>query len=212
VDQTHFNALTQTLTNVPPRRDVLRGLAGVALSLVAFRLSDAEAGKKKGRKKKKSKKQRGKKRNPPGSTPQEVPPLVFNQYGCIDVDRPCRGDSTNCCSGICQGAAPAAGQPDASRCAAHNDGVCTVEINSCDIGVEVRCDPANTRGVCTLTTGNAAFCADISAGVTKHCRFCAKDTDCQTEFGPGAACVVLGGECTPLCSLTGRTACLPPSP
>jgi hypothetical protein len=196
---------------VPSRRDVLRALAGAGLGFGALRLPDAVAAKNKKRKGKKRKhKKRNQVPNPPvAPSPPALPPLVFNQYGCLDVGRPCRGDSTNCCSGICQGAAPAAGQPDASRCVAHNAGVCTVETNSCELGVDVRCNPSVPVSLCTSTTGNAGFCADISAGTTTHCRVCTRDTDCQDEFGSGAACVVLDGACTPLCITTGRTACLP---
>jgi hypothetical protein len=66
--------------------------------------------------------------------------------------------------------------------------------------------------MCTVTTGGAAFCADTSKlnDLADLCRFCNQDTDCEEEFGPGAACVVLGGICSPFCPSTDRTACLPP--
>ena len=210
MNQTGFDVMTRTVRSLPSRREVLRSLASAGLGLGALRLSDAVAAKNT---KKKGKKRKNKKRNqhpnPPVATPQDLPPLVFNRYGCVDVGQPCRGDNTNCCSGICQGAAPAAGQPDGSRCVAHNAGFCTVETNSCELGVDVRCNPNVPVSLCNRTTGNAAFCADISAGTTTHCRVCTRDTDCQGEFGPGAACVVLDADCTTLCLATGRTACLP---
>jgi hypothetical protein len=211
MDQHHFTVWARSVSSVPSRRDVLRGLTSAGLGLGALRLSDAVAAKNT---KKKGKKRKHKKRNqvpnpPVATSPPALPPLVFNRYGCVEVGRPCRGDNTNCCSGICQGAAPAAGQPDASRCVAHNAGFCTTETNSCELGVDVRCNPSVPVSLCTRTTGNAAFCADISAGTTTHCRVCTRDTDCQGEFGPGAACVVLDGACTTLCLATGRTACLP---
>jgi hypothetical protein len=47
--------------------------------------------------------------------------------------------------------------------------------------------------------------------VDNPCRTCARDTDCHAEFGAGAACVFLGGECyAVLCPDTGGTACIPP--
>lgn len=197
MDQIRFNLVTQILTNAPSRRDVLRGLVSAGIGVGSLRLAaDTEAGKKSKRKKKNGKK--------------KPKALVFNQYGCVDVGQACRGDSSNCCSGICEGVVPRKGKQDRSRCAPHNTGVCTPETNSCDVGVDVPCGPSNIRGVCAATTGKAAFCADISAGTTTHCRVCSKDTDCQGEFGAGAACVVLGGACTPLCIATGRTACIPP--
>jgi len=203
VEQQRIEAVTRTLSSLPSRRDVLRGLAAAGLGFSAPRLAETEAAKHKHKKGKK------RKHRTPVVTPPEVPPLVFNRYGCLDVGQPCRGENANCCSGICQGAAPAAGQPDASHCVAHNAGVCTPETDSCELGLEVPCNPSATRSACTITTGNAGFCADISAGTEKHCRVCTRDTDCQGEFGPGAACVVLGGGCTPLCITTGRTACIP---
>jgi hypothetical protein len=61
-----------------------------------------------------------------------------------------------------------------------------------------------------VTTGNAAFCADLSqldiSRPDDLCRFCSQDTDCEEEFGPGSACVVLKGICTPICASTDRTA------
>src|SRR5687768_1169815 len=123
MNQPSFDVVTRTLSRLPSRRDVLRGLTSAGLGLGALRLSDAVAVKTKH---KKGKKRKRKKKSQPPITPPPftLPPLVFNQYGCIDVGRPCRGDSTNCCSGICQGTAPAAGQPDTSRCVAHDTGTC----------------------------------------------------------------------------------------
>lgn len=197
MEQATRDLVTRTLTRVPSRRDVLRGIAGAGLGLGLLQMQgDAEARKKRKPKKKSSKK--------------KSKPLAINQFGCVDVGQPCRGDSSLCCSGICDGAAPRKGKPDQSQCVPHNTGVCTLDTNTCDLGVEVPCGPEGRRHVCTLTTGNAGFCADITAGTTTHCRVCSKDIDCQAEFGAGAACVVLGGACTPLCVATGRTACIPP--
>src|SRR5687767_7465904 len=119
MDQHHFPAWTRSVRSVPSRRDVLRSLAGAGLGLGTLRLSDVTAAKhtKKGKKKRKRKK----KSQPPITPPPfTLPPLVFNQFGCVEVGQPCRGDNTNCCTDICQGSAPAPGQPDTSRCVAHN--------------------------------------------------------------------------------------------
>lgn len=191
MEQARYDVVTRALALFPSRRDVLRGVAGAGLGLGALKLPGTIDARKKKRKGKKTRR------------------LVFNRYGCADVGQPCRGNSSLCCSGICEGVAPRKGKRDRSQCVPHNAGVCTLETNSCQVGVDVPCGPSNVRSVCTVTTGNAAFCADISAGTTTHCRVCGKDTDCQGEFGPGAACVVLGGVCTPLCVATGRTACIP---
>jgi hypothetical protein len=157
----------------------------------------------------KQKHKKHKKRKQHKTAPEAPPQPVFNQFGCVDIGQPCLGDSSLCCSGICQGTAPARGQADTSVCVAHNAGPCVPAADSCMAPAAVQCNASNRFSVCTLTTGNAGFCGDISAGTTTYCRVCSKDTDCQAEFGAGAACVVLGAACTPLCGVTGRTACLP---
>jgi hypothetical protein len=191
MDQHHVAVLTRTVSRVPSRRDVLRGLVGVGLGLSALRRQDAAEAKKKRKKKKKK------------------PQLPLNAFGCLDVGQPCRGNSANCCSGICQGGKPKKGKKDTSTCVAHNAGICYPDSDSCSLGVAIKCHPS-TFCLCVLTTGNAAFCGDFTGGGDKLCRVCSKDTDCQAEFGPGAACVVFAGFCTPDCAATGRTVCVPP--
>jgi hypothetical protein len=184
----YFDMLTRTLT--ASRRSLVIG--GLALVLGRSDLPSAEA-KKGHRKKRKKRSQRAAPSTPP-------PPPAFNAFGCLDVGQPCQGDNSLCCSGICD--------PGTSTCVGHNAGPCVPAADSCTVGAEVPCNASNRFSVCTLTTGNAAFCGDITGGTTTHCRVCRKDTDCQAEFGAGAACVVLGGGCSPLCGITGRTACL----
>jgi hypothetical protein len=193
MDADHFDGLTRTLAAACSRRRTLAAALGGLVTLGALPV-DAKKGKKKKEKKK----------------PKP------NQFGCLDIGQSCRGNSSLCCSGICQGTKPKKGKKgkkdrkDKSTCVAHNTGVCIAEADTCTAGVEVPCNPSNPSCFCTLTTGNAGFCAAFSGGPAGHCRVCSKDTDCQAEFGAGAACLVLGGICTPLCLTTGRTACAPP--
>ena len=201
MDHVRFDSLTRSLSAHASRRGFLRSLTGRSLAMLvgfAFVAPNVDA-KKKRRKKKKKRTSR--------------PDLVFNPFGCLDIGQSCRGDSSLCCSGICEGTAPRKGKPDTSTCVGHNAGPCTVDTNACELGVELPCNPNVERTNCSLTTGNAAFCAaiDPDQGARPNCRSCMKDTDCQVEFGPGAACVVLGGVCTALCLATGRTACFPPA-
>jgi parallel beta-helix repeat protein len=56
VDQTRFDAVTRTLSRIPSRRDILRGLASAGLGLGSLRLSTVAAAKKKPKRKKKQKK------------------------------------------------------------------------------------------------------------------------------------------------------------
>jgi hypothetical protein len=199
VDQTHFDAVTRTVRRLPSRRHALRGLAGMGLGLGGLQLSDIVGARKqrKGKKKKAKKKQ-------PNTQP------AFNAFGCLDIGQPCRGDSSLCCSGICQGAAPSPGAADTSSCVAHHTGVCKKGATTCEAGTLVEC-VAGEASICVRTTGNAAFCGSVVLDIQKYCRVCAKDTDCEVEYGPGAACVVLDGICSGFCGVTGLTACMPPA-
>jgi hypothetical protein len=117
---------------------------------------------------------------------------------------PRQGDSSLCCSGDCD--------PSTSTCVAHNAGTCAQGTGTCTVGAPVSCHPSKIECACHRTTGNAGFCGDFT-GLTEParlCRFCRKDTDCQDEFGPGAACIVLDRICTLTCAATGTTACVPP--
>jgi hypothetical protein len=195
VDQDRFDALTRSLSATTSRRGLGRALTGGGLAaLVGERLTPHGVGAKK----KKGRKNRNK--------PKKLP---INEFRCVNVGKPCAGKNGTCCSGICQGKKPKKGKKDRSTCVAHNAGICSAEADSCTVG-EVQCNPGNPSCLCTLTTGNAGFCAAFSGGTSGHCRVCRKDTDCEPEFGAGAACLVMGGACTPLCIATGRTACAPP--
>jgi hypothetical protein len=189
MDGTQFDTVIRSLTK--SRRSLLGG--ALALTGGWFGIANTAA-------RKKGKKRKGKKK------PKA---LLFNQYGCVDVGQPCRGDSSTCCSGICEGVAPGRGKPDRSQCVAHNTSICTPALNICTTGSESTCNANNASTHCTVTTGNAGFCADFTQGAAKHCRNCSRDTDCQAEFGAGVACVVFTGICATYCPATGGTACMP---
>jgi hypothetical protein len=177
-----LTAATRSLTQLPTRRHVLRGLFGAGLGLGGAHLPDAAARKR---------------RRP-----------RFNHFGCIDVGEKCYGKDADCCSGICQG------KKARSRCVAHDSGLCTLQQDSCEAGGGFVCDPNDKEDYfCVVTTGNAAFCGDFSepplAGL---CRDCRRDRDCRGEFGPGAACIVLGDDCPEFCAATEGTACVPAAP
>jgi hypothetical protein len=215
MDQTRFNALTRTVTSLPSRRDVLRSLAGSGIGFGFVSLPGMTEAKKKS-KQKKGKKKRNKRPEPqPQAQPQPQPlaPLVFNQYGCVEVGQPCRGDANNCCSGICEGSAPAEGRPDSSRCIAHGTGIC----NQDKTGV---CT-ALTDEVPTLSCGNDCYCFRTTAGSNfcavppaakddPKCADCKKDADCEAlGFPGGSACIPVAlGHCTGRCK--SGMACLSP--
>jgi hypothetical protein len=127
--------------------------------------------------------------------------LKLNQFGCINVGKPCRGKDSKCCSGICQGKKPKKGEKDKSRCVGHDEGTCSRGLRSVPCGGASNTFCTNSRGqpgVCETTTGNAAHCNAVS-----DCFPCKRDVDCQPICGPKAACI----QCGLFCPHTGGTAC-----
>jgi hypothetical protein len=189
MDGTRFDDLLRSLTE--SRRSLLGGaLASVTGFLVVPRI-DAKKKRKRKKRHKKTKSQ---------------PPPPPNAYGCLDVGKACNGDSSLCCSGICEGTKPKKGKPDKSRCMAHDAAICQADSDLCSTGAPHAYNGSNLICSCLLTTGNGGFCGDGSRLVCLDCRL---DADCQEEHGAGAACVVLGGICDSLCPETGGTACVP---
>jgi len=197
MDDLRFDAVTRSFSEGAPRRVFLHALSAVlGLSVVGIRRDvRAKKGKAKNRKKK-------------------AP--AFNAFGCLNIGAKCRGNAALCCSGICQGKKAKKGKKDKSKCVAHNTSTCTLPSNVCFTGSK-DVSTCNTNGICTATTGNAPFCANLASISPSSCRACSKDQDCEAlGFGLGSACVVLtGGACdTPGSNCAGvndsnGTACLP---
>jgi hypothetical protein len=180
MDGTRLDRLARSVSHVLARRHVVHGLAATALGGLAV--------------------------TGPTSVTARHKASQPNPFGCRNAGQKCRGKDSKCCSGVCQGKKPKHGKKDKSSCADHNAGICTPQLDLCTTGMITTCGFLCS---CVLTTGKAGFCGNF-ANVDNPCRVCAKDTDCQAEFGPGAACVYLGGECAgELCPTTGNTACLP---
>ena len=180
MDTRHFDAWTCLLSIGASRRAVAGGLlAALGLGSETRFPRAAWARKNSGNQKPKKK------------------PLVFNALGCIDVGARCRGNSANCCSGICQGKKPKKGKKDTSRCVAHNVGSCLPGQNAFPPA------PCGTNGLCAATTGKAMYCGS-AVGV---CADCTKDTDCVETAGPGAACIIVPGQC----ASTGGRGCFGPA-
>jgi hypothetical protein len=176
MDAKRFDRLARSLIAAPSRRRFLGGLVGARV-LGATRIPDTVQAKRKNKKKKKQK-------------------LVFNAFGCVDVGKACRGNSANCCSGICEGTAPKKGKKDTSTCVDHHVGGCPAGADACVLGKV----PCELDGVCFRTTGNASFC-----GKDVECTACSTDKDCEEAgFGSGAACIV----CAVNCDKDGGTACV----
>jgi hypothetical protein len=184
VNEDRYPVVTRSLTSVPSRRDVLRGLVGAGLGLGLARLPEAAEAKKKRKKK-----------------PNKPKPPKANSYGCLNIGAACANDD-QCCSGVCEG----------KTCRAHHTGICQVDYDLCTTGAAHVCNKAGTGDItcaCVLTTGNAPFCGDTAVGYA--CQECSKDAACEEEHGAGAACVVVGaGICEGICADTGGTACMKP--
>src|SRR5690349_9471959 len=126
LDGTQFDALTRELARVLSRRTV----ASLSVSIgAALLLPVGSVGKVHPHRYKK-----GKKGNKHKKHKRHNAPLVFNQFGCVEVGGRCQGNSANCCSGICQGKKPKHGERDKSVCVGHNVGACTPASSECLIG------------------------------------------------------------------------------
>ena len=191
MDQHRVPTLTRSLTSIPSRRDVLRGLVGAGFGLGVARFpAITEARKKK----------KGKKKKTPKS-PQSQP----NQYGCLSVGATCQ-NAGQCCSGICEG----------KQCRAHGAGTCGQELRGvCIFGIadaaQHVCDN-NANCGCYRTTADSVYCTAglyLQEGDPK-CADCQKDADCLAlGYPPGSACApVSRGFCAGFCP-TGM-ACLVP--
>lgn len=178
-----FDALSQEIFETPRRRrTVVACLAGGLLTFAGGRPGDTSAKDKKRKKK----------------------PLKRNEYGCVPIGKPCRGNDAVCCSGICEGRKPKKGERDRTQCEAHDTGGCQQGQQSgfCrDGSMGLPCtSSAGNMGTCETTTGNAGFCVH-----TGGCADCRTDSDCHATTGnPLAACIRCASGC-----LQG-TACVAP--
>jgi hypothetical protein len=176
---TRFDRLTRGLAETATRRGILVGLATLGQVTVGL---------------------------PVVAKKSKIKKLKRNEFGCVDVGGKCRGNSANCCSGVCEGKKPKKDKKDRSRCVAHDAGAgCQTgqQTTFCRSG-EVTLTSSNctssagSPGLCQTTTGNAPYCTASST-----CFQCNKDTECETVCGQGAACVRCVG-----CDETGGTACV----
>ena len=178
MDAIRFDDLTRSLTTDTSRRRLVRGFAAAVLAQVT--LLGPGLGDSAARKRKNK--------------------IKKNTFGCVDVGKTCYGKDARCCSGICDG------RGKQSKCAAHDQGGCTQNDNSCLESV-----PCGVGGECYRTTGKAGFCGNPA---TCDCDPCKKDKDCEAEHGAGAACIVCingGDDCVGVNGSKG-TACVPPAP
>lgn len=192
----HVIVMTRSLTKLPSRRDVVRGLASAGLGLGAVRLPDIADAKKKRKHKHKHKK--------------KVKPATPNEFGCYEVGDLCQS-ADDCCSGICEG------KKGKLTCHAHDTGSCRQDLGTsvCQVvsiedSIKVFCDNTMACG-CFRTTSDSLYCATLFVNSdTPRCVDCKTDADCVAlGFPPQAACTNVSER---LCSGTCPTgmACLVP--
>ena len=142
MNQTGFNAMTQALSRLPSRRDVLRSLTGAGLGLGALRLADAEAvnNRKKGKKKKK--------KLTKATCMLNCTDRVCGNDGC--------GGSCGACGAnqVCQGRTCCTPDPRSATCA----GRCGAWTNNC--GQPVSCANCPTGQQCLGNGSCAVVCDD----------------------------------------------------
>lgn len=135
-------ALPPSLAVIPSRRNLLRGLAGLGLGIMAH----AEPGSARRRKRKHRRKKK----------------VTRNQFGCVDVGRACE-NAGQCCSGVCTG------KQGKKTCQAHNQGACQAGQDVCKGPLENNCvTTTGLDGQCAITTGHAGYCG--ITGVCAPCR------------------------------------------
>jgi hypothetical protein len=183
LNQNSFDVLTRSLTSIPSRRHLLRGLAGLGLGLSAARFTGVVEAKKK-------RKHKPKKPKP-------------NAFGCLEVGDACK-NADQCCSGVCDG------KKGKKRCRAHDSGTCNQTIQAfCapDNPTISLCNSASC--VCVRTTAGSNFCTSTQGGV--QCADCSKDADCEAlGFLPGSACLPWSeGQCADDCGETGMACAVP---
>jgi hypothetical protein len=192
VDQSQFDTMTRTLTRVPSRRDVLRGIASAGCGLAALWLPGSTQASKKHKSadaKKKGKKRKQKRQNqtqePPVAVdnPSSQSPTPPPPPGCTPNcgDRACGGDgcggSCGTCGGnqVCQGGTCCNPEPRGATCA----GRCGTWTNNCGQPVTCATCPAGQQcignGSCAIVCAasgdcpGGSGCSNPSVEGARHC-------------------------------------------
>ena len=181
MDQHHLAVVTRSLTRVPSRRDVLRGLVGAGLGLAMARFPIVVAAKRKRRKKKKARP---------------------NAFGCLEVGDPCQ-NADQCCSGICEG------KKGTRRCRARGVGTCDQQALGWCRADTLKCNNSQDCA-CIRTTAGSNFCVQLNVPDEEICADCQRDADCEVlGFPAGSACAPFSvGICAGACE--SGMACVPP--
>jgi hypothetical protein len=198
VEQQRFDVMTRSLTRVPSRRDVLRGLTG-GLGLGALWLPGTAAAKKKRKKKHKK-------------TTQQ--PTTNCTPNCLD--RTCGNDgcggSCGACGSndICRGGTCCAPESPATTCA----GRCGTWTNNCGQPVVCPTCPGGqqclSNGSCAMVCGPGIPCPSYCTGCSvptsegeTHCVAGNSPNTCPTQVCSSTADCPAGKQCQ-MCLGSGR--------
>jgi hypothetical protein len=177
VDQHRFDTMTRSLSSVPSRRTLLRGLAGLSLALGAARLPGAATAKKKHKQHKKKQTKQNKQQHERDAANTDQARLAAAGGPCGPCQKKQKGqcvpkpDGTPCGGGqICQAGVCQA--PPAPTCETTCAGCCS----------DGQCYPGDTNQTCGQ---DGALCVS-----------CAGDEACTAEgvCGPPSTCGI-GGPC-----------------
>lgn len=157
-------SIPTNLAEVPSRRDLLRGLAGIGLGLGLAGRAESGSARKHKRKRRKQRNNRQK--------------VTTNDFGCVDVGGLCQ-NADQCCSGLCTG------EKNQKTCQAHHQSTCQPGATVCAPPYTECSTTDGHTGVCGTTTGNAGYCA-----ARGDCFPCHRDVDCEPFYGKGAACAI----------------------
>ena len=198
MNQLRFDTLTRSLTGLPSRRDVVRGLAGAGFGVGTLWLPGDTAARKKHKKKKKAK-------GSPASPPAATCTPNCNDRTC--GNNGCGGSCGSCgANHVCQGGTCVCAESPAASC---TDRACgAVVTNLCGELVTCSCPGGQqclSNGSCaiacdeTTTCPGTCFCSGrVSTEGARHCirgillpqmpctstADCPRDSHCQNTLAP----------------------------
>jgi hypothetical protein len=180
VDHQRIDAIIRSLSHMPSRRALVRGLLGTTLGVGSAKLPAPGEAKKKPKRKKKA---------------------TCDDFVCRRVGQSCISVS-QCCSGICEG------ESGQRTCQAHGTGTCDQDAPGVCAGSAETCNGRDACA-CFRTVAGSIFCAETNV-IGDDCADCVTDADCEAlGYVAGSACVpYTEGACAGTCP--GKRTCKSP--
>jgi hypothetical protein len=198
MNQTRFNAVTQSVTRVPSRRDVLRGLAGAGIGTL-WLPGIADAKNKRGKKRKKKNTQQ-----PTSNCTPNCVDRTCGSDGCGGSCGTCAADQ------VCHGGTCCVPESQSTTCA----GRCGTWTNNCRQPVACPTCPTGqqclSNGSCAQVCGSGVPCPSYCTGCSvpstegeTHCVAGNNPTVCPTQACSSTADCPAGKQCQ-MCQGSGR--------